>query len=88
MRNSRSLNTRKHVSFLVAFFFEPVEDCPRLTVEGEGHVESSFLALVEPLVNREVNEQVQRTTSLPSRALCNFGFPTTPESPRRRRASA
>ncbi len=48
---------REDVSLALDFTLEPVGDRTRLTVRGEGRL-SGFYSLLEPLVDREANEQV------------------------------
>ncbi len=49
---------REDVSLALDFALEPVDDGTRLTVRGEGRL-SGFYSLLEPLVDREANEQVK-----------------------------
>jgi len=64
---------RENMSFVLDFIFEPVNGGTRLTGRGEGHM-SGFSSLFEPLVEREINNQVKANLEnlkglLESRAL-------------------
>jgi uncharacterized protein YndB with AHSA1/START domain len=50
---------RNGLSFALSFYFEPVEEGgSRITGKGEGRM-SGFSSLFEPIVDREVNEQIK-----------------------------
>src|SRR3712207_494833 len=51
---------REGLSFWLGFYLEPVESGTRLTGKGEGRM-TGFSSLFEPVVEREIDEQIRRS---------------------------
>ena len=52
--------TRDGLSFWLGFYLEAVESNTRVTGKGEGRM-TGFSSLFEPLVEREIDEQIRRS---------------------------